>query len=1341
MPDMLKHTLTPRQQRMFAEYKQRQQASRSVHHSFTDIDSIESLYNALCAHEEIKAKALLMLGLRSWLTDVSDFDPVTGHALYTGIVDLMDVVGQINVDFILENEIKDRIYRIVKHTKGAIKAVLENIREKILREHAMLPIHAAREVDSISVQWLSRQPGRTLREKLSGKPYIKAVRRRLSVDTSENRLFKAFLLRLERILIERQSAFKEFTSETTCAEMLDLLQRWLRSDGASEIGYWGNLPPNNTLLQDKRYRKIWDGWLWLQSLDENIAADNKKIHHDILCVIYWETLALLNQSERFRTVQQPVTIDYDNFSLSLSLPVKGYLFPIYKTKLRGRIKTINYEKKYGFLIVDNSSDLFFHRNNLAQGIDFHSLKPGDMVSFEIGHNRHGECANDIQIVTGPVAMNLKLSDVSMDIRLGENTVSVQIDSNCISLIQKQDAIKKKYNINLSVLKGLPHVILKLLTNEHFSSATKVNQKYLDQMDTSVVDLCSIRPEFTNKTGSHLSLPFRLLLQYWPAEDGQSMRVDCGKTKALLFRSDIETVSMKTIFSHNTTLSPAIKSDASLFFIKKLKDYLPAKKLIYLVPDWGNDFDLECIRKSVNLYFEGATPLPRSIAAVFAWQSSKKFGENNVCENDVVLVVDTFDGGISITPVQAKYQEKLDQVLPESKGISWERHPAFIVNNKNIHAGMIRNLAQDGCQISGELIQLFGFDGLVSDAGKISFVKDDNWYHLPGSIRELLKQDMDKNVLSDQIINNSLNLINRDCRSAKIFILPVEDTIKKPELERHFYWLGADWSSINGAQTLNEWQKKVPDMSLWRDHLPELSIRIVRNRRYENFYLVKDANITPHRGKSVSIPVKGSFTLPANRPYYSFPLHQGKGKRELQYVAYLKSPAFPLKEDTKCRLKMTYTYGADDPYELKFIPVDSEKAGFKSIRVEWRSASTELEKLPVPDFPPRKTWFDFQKFPKEDGTSFSNLLEWVKRDMRKISDILKYGRLSGAISHWIDKGNDNIFCFIEDTFIHKSYLKKTTTLPREGDTLSFYKIKNDKGKFSAEDVTIDFLPPEHCFLSKSLRFPALTIWNHEHSLSESDVPNDFRDAVFKGIQNAISIIQSENMPDTLKEELFFFLSCLHKDAPDIVATRLLSAVKNKKLLRKYHRNIAFAIGDAKLSWQVELLKNVYELIENAEEEISSIGLKILAVALWRSERLIYEFSLEQIQIIAKKLFESLELKIQNKELVNKYNKIKRSVVLRLELLLALLRSRENDDKNFKAILAPDKDLTKKYVTLVDDVSRIVNDSDIELKSRISLQIKKPEMFRNTPDLLYALLTYLTGDSGANSIIITGISDED
>lgn len=62
-----------------------------------------------------------------------------------------------------------------------------------------------------------------------------------------------------------------------------------------------------------------------------------------------------------------------------------------------------------------------------------------------------------------------------------------------------------------------------------------------------------------------------------------------------------------------------------------------------------------------------------------------------------------------------------------------------------------------------------------------------------------------------------------------------------------------------------------------------------------------------------------------------------------------------------------------------------------------------------------------------------------------------------------------------------------------------------------------------------------------------------------------------------------------------------------------------------------------------------------------------------------------------------------------------------------------------MTLVDDVFRTVI-NDIKLKSRRSLQIEKPEMFRNTPDILYALRMYLTVDLGVNTIAIMSISDD-
>ena len=879
-----------------------------------------------------------------------------------------------------------------------------------------------------------------------------------------------------------------------------------------------------------------------------------------------------------------------------------------------------------------------------------------------------------------------------------------------------------------------------------------------------------------------------------------MLIDCGYAKSIVLHPDIETISMRSLFSHSSTLSDAAKSSASMFFTKKLSDFITADRLTYLLPDWGNDFDLEGIRKSINFYFEESTPLPKSIAAIFAWQSSKKFVQDNVQDNDFVLVVDSFDSGISITPVQAIYQKELGAILPETKGISWERHPTVIVQNRSIQTALARNLDHNGCLESEELIQLFAFDGLASDAGEVSFVKDAHWYHLPSSIRDVLNQDLDLNILSNYVISECLSSTNRDCRGVNVFIMPLEDTIRKPELQKDYNWLGSAWSPTKGCQFLNSWQEEVDDIALWRDHLPELSIRIVRDGHFENFYLVKDATVTPQRGRTVDIPVEEFFTLPAGQTHYNFPLLQGDGNKQLQFVAYLKSPAFPLNEATTCRLKMTYTYGADDPYELKFIPFDSGKAGFKSIRVEWRPASesktTDLENMPVPDFPARKTWSDFQRLPKEDGTGFSDLLDWCCSKLagldvllsfdneqelqtvlnRRKVGYLEWGKYNSVGKYYcsVNVGGNSVYChsskFIEavdESTLHEGSTVYLDVLTNEkgssGANISFSERLPLKLQKEVQNAINQKLSKTIDFVEKgilSLRFPVLTIWNHGHSLYEPEVPDHFRTNILEGSQKALSIIESEKMPSELKEKLFFFLCCLHRDAPGIVGTRLLEAAKDEWLLKKNNLKIAFAIGNAELPWQQQLLKSLINSGHN-EGLIRSITLEDLAIAFWRSKELIFTLTEKDLIKICNDLFKCIQFDIQQiatdipehrmqfhlkKGIIESEAKKRErgyqvnTLCKHLELLLALLRSRAHEDEYFKIILAPGKELTNKFVTLVDDTAKIVTDNDIELKSRISLQVEKPEMFHNTPDLLYALRMYLTGHTGANAISISGIIDE-
>jgi len=68
------------------------------------------------------------------------------------------------------------------------------------------------------------------------------------------------------------------------------------------------------------------------------------------------------------------------------------------------------------------------------------------------------------------------------------------------------------------------------------------------------------------------------------------------------------------------------------------------------------------------------------------------------------------------------------------------------------------------------------------------------------------------------------------------------------------------------------------------------------------------------------------------------------------------------------------------------------------------------------------------------------------------------------------------------------------------------------------------------------------------------------------------------------------------------------------------------------------------------------------------------------------------------------------------------------------------MTKLFAEQIDRIEDILSETHVTLFSRVQINIQKPEGVR-TPDLLYALRLYLTGDTGANAIHITGISDTD
>lgn len=261
------------------------------------------------ASDEQRVRAELICCSRAWLSGV-----------IRRAGDGVEYFGTDSFEFGDFNSGYDALSRIIEQCVDAFKYISKNLRDKIVRENTLVPLYQAREINSVGMNWISRRPGKTVREKLSGSGSVMAVKRRFSFDTGENRLLVALLKDVcELYELKRKYFPKEYSVEDD-EDFYEKTTAFLRSAPVEEIARWENLPPNNTLLSDRHYQKIWRSWLLLQELDELIENDDAHIDEHLCTIAFWKFFSITTQY--FMFCQTPVYFDYDSFDVS---PISGEL--------------------------------------------------------------------------------------------------------------------------------------------------------------------------------------------------------------------------------------------------------------------------------------------------------------------------------------------------------------------------------------------------------------------------------------------------------------------------------------------------------------------------------------------------------------------------------------------------------------------------------------------------------------------------------------------------------------------------------------------------------------------------------------------------------------------------------------------------------------------------------------------------------------------------------------------------------------------------------------------------------------------------------------------------------
>lgn len=274
-----------------------------------EIDSYEKYCKSFTddTNNGAKAEALLMLYIQNWIVKLqgNTEKEFTDYSLSQFIEDNFG-------KRIRDDSKKDALSNIIGSAMDAFRIISKSMREKIIRENVMMPSYKVKEINSQGLNWLSRQSGRNIKQKVSSAGNnVLAVQRRMSYDTGENRLFVEFVRELLEQLTIKLKYVPEPNIPADEKDIYNELASFLYRDDIKEIRRWENLPPNNTLLSDQNYKKVWNAWKSLKTLDELIHADSQNADERLATIFYFEFLTQIQG--RVKIAQLPLEIDYDNY--------------------------------------------------------------------------------------------------------------------------------------------------------------------------------------------------------------------------------------------------------------------------------------------------------------------------------------------------------------------------------------------------------------------------------------------------------------------------------------------------------------------------------------------------------------------------------------------------------------------------------------------------------------------------------------------------------------------------------------------------------------------------------------------------------------------------------------------------------------------------------------------------------------------------------------------------------------------------------------------------------------------------------------------------------------------
>ena len=722
---------------------------------------------------------------------------------------------------------------------------------------------------------------------------------------------------------------------------------------------------------------------------------------------------------------------------------------------------------------------------------------------------------------------------------------------------------------------------------------------------------------------------------------------------------------------------------------------------YLVPDALEELRQKNLKQCVKGCFTRTFPVWRSVAALSAWINDPEY---NFDEDDVFVYMDLVGETATAGMMTIHYENELDSY-------TCNHFPPFqqIVEGDSITEDAFCE------EYVREYSHKYNFT-IPEDAIK-SLIKDN-------SIRELMLgspyanyfyREKDKvclyqitydEELVNQCVSNWLDRIYVFWNKTKVklvsniasYVYFLSDLliqfVSEDDLKSLF--TEVEWDNIKGifqssSQRMLEGallfkERLVNHLPVWTEFLPKLSLKIPIQGRYEDWDLIGDDMAIDVMEDDNEFPVKEQrpLRLHAGAEEYCFELKKEDISRRPSRIEAVIPLGGKLKVDVDVNMFIRYKYGYDNSYELILRPVETKEAPFEEMKAEWISGYREKRNVGGPKFPPlcsnEEVETDVENIKKSFEKTYSAMSYYLgyRYDFNKVSEKFKF-----------------------DTTC--KYLTFNTFKLRE--ILRYYDLNED-----VQQMVAWFFDSQIYKCCKELML--LEDFNY---VSQYFI-NDYKDTkeLNKLRSCATQLIYSFGVfvPDELQQHIKYNYHDMEFD------------FKQSILLNSIYKNTE---NDGLWSLLLELFrKKPYSVIINSRS---------LSNLCWCDELMVPKLGQYPalVDTIARTTINELQKMKTWDKTDPKFKSAPKRYLSLIEIILAILRLRENEEFNF--LVAG----TKEALDLADLI-REVDDIMSNPESRIKLSVEKPEALRNMSNIAYAIDMYLTGNEGVDSIEVLSVESD-